>query len=395
MRRLTGLPRFVLQRARNAVYTLTYAVVARVRPIRPGSVIFVTNRTAELTDNLRCLDEALDHGTYSVSRWFFAPGRSLPAQWWQSLRFIVAMAQTQYVLVDDFFALVYAVKVRPGAKLVQVWHALGAMKRVGYSRSGRGQAAPFGSVTHRNYTDVIVSADSIRPDYAEAFGVAVSRVHATGAPRSDLFFDEAAQAAARARLYAEVPALAGRRVILFAPTFRGETKRTATYPPEFCDLERLGAALAEDDLLVIKMHPFVTGRPAIPAQWADRVVDLSDTREFNELLLVTDVLVTDYSSAIFEYALLGRPVIFYTPDLAAYDHGRGFYYDFSTYTYGPVATDLDRLSDLLRAPTLDLVRLAVFREQFLNRCDGHATHRVIETIFADRPLSRDPAPARR
>ena len=371
-----------LRSLRDIIFSTTYAVASRVLGMRPDSVILVTVRNQELTDNLRAIEAQLDPGRHSVTVFSFANRPKLAiTRFLPNVRFMIAMAQAQYTIVDDFFPLLYCARLRPGAKLVQVWHALGAFKKVGYSRLGRGGGPPSTSISHKNYTDVIVSADSVKQDFAEAFGVPLERVHATGAPRSDLFFDESAQRDIKAELLKTVPQLSGRRVILFAPTFRGGSRQTAHYPPGFLDFDRIGAALGPDDLLVLKMHPFIKRRPAIPPAWRDRVIDLSWYPEFNHLLLVCDLLVTDYSSAIFDYSLLRRPILFYVPDLDQYAHGRGFYYPFDDYTYGPVVRDLDGLLANLGTTEVDEQRLDAFHARFLNRCDGQATTRCLATIF--------------
>ena len=372
------------QKLKNLFYTLTYSLVRIIRPVRPDSVILATNRTRTLTDNLRYVYDRIDRERYSVRVFFLSnPAASTRHRLASDMRFVAAMAQTQYTIVDDFLPLIYPIRLRPGTRLVQVWHALGALKRVGYSREGKNGGPPRTSISHKNYTDVIVSAESIRKDFAEAFGVSIDKVHATGAPRSDLFFDLPEQETVRSMVYAAYPALRDKRVVLFAPTFRGRGKRTAYYPTSYLDLERLGAALGPSDVLVLKMHPFVKDQVSIPSSLADRVLDLSDYPEFNHLLLVCDLLVTDYSSAIFDYALLKRPIIFYVPDLDDYTRNRGFYYDFSEYVYGPVARSLDELVGLLGTATIDKSRLSVFYEKFLGACDGHATQRFLTTIFGD------------
>ena len=370
------------QKFRALVVTLVYRVVSFWCPVRPSSVILATNRTNVLTDNLRWIDAALNRADFTVRTFTFGDRPRLP--WLRALadlRFAAAMAQTQYTIVDDFFPLVYPIRLRPGARLIQVWHALGALKRMGYSRPNKTGGPPAASLSHKNYTDVVVSSNAVRADYAEAFSVSLDLVHALGAPRSDLFFDQSAQAGVKAKLYAQYPQLKDRRVVLFAPTFRGPRKMLAHYPPEYIDLDRLGAGLGDNDLLVIKMHPFVKTTPPIPPRFRDRMIDLSAYPEFNDLLLVTDLLITDYSSAIFDYALLERPVVFYVPDLADYSRGRGFYYDFEEYAYGPVARDLTTLIGFLGTTTVDRTRLTGFRAKFLDRCDGQATQRFIETIL--------------
>jgi len=366
-------------------FSLTYRLVSAVRPLKPNSVILVCTRGDVLNDNLACIFDRLDRQTYDVRAFFFSGRRGWWAQLAAGVRFVAAMARTEYTIVDDFFPTVYPITVRRGARLIQVWHALGALKRVGYSRGGVNGGPPLTSIAHKNYTDVIISADSLRGNYAEAFGVPLDAVQATGVPRSDLFFDSEQQSAIVQGLYAQIPVLQHRHVILFAPTFRGRGKQSAYYPESFLDLEQLGAALDGNDLLVLKMHPFVRQCPPIPQAYSDRIIDLGAYPEFNHLLLVADRLVTDYSSAIFDYALLRRPVIFYVPDLDTYDAERGFYYPFQEYVYGPVARDIPTLIGALRASSTDTALADQFREKFLNRCDGHATQRFIDTVMTHRP----------
>ncbi|MDR0285154.1 MAG: CDP-glycerol glycerophosphotransferase family protein, partial [Propionibacteriaceae bacterium] len=366
------------------VYRATYAVAA-LRPVRPGSVLLVTNRSPRLVGNLKYIRDYLaahPSPVSSVTEIVLPGGRAGLRRRFRAERALVwRMATTQYTVVDDFLPAVYPLRLRRGTRLIQVWHALGALKRMGYSRGGRGGGPASDSLAHKNYTDVIVSADGVRSCYAEAFAVPLHAVRATGAPRSDLFFDQVKQAEARVRLLERVPTAANRRVIVFAPTFRGPSRREAHYPAKFLDLDRLGAALGGDDLFVIRHHPFVTTRVPIPSKWADRIIDLSDYPEFNDLLLACDLLVTDYSSAIFDYALLRRPAVFYVPDLADYIRDRGFYDDFAAYTYGPVVQDFDGLLGALGTTVVDEAQLARFRERFLNRCDGHATERFVGTVL--------------
>jgi CDP-glycerol glycerophosphotransferase (TagB/SpsB family) len=386
-----------LQWIRQVVLRMVYEVVAHTRALRPNSVLMATSRDARLTGNLKFVADALDPAVYSIRCFSFATRpKSVIHRARADLGFIVAMAQTQFTVVDDFLPLVYPIRLRPGARLVQAWHAMGAFKRVGYSRRGRYGGPPATSITHKNYTDVIVSSEQVRADFAEAFGVDLARVVATGVPRSDLFFNPSACQRVRAQLWQRYPILRDKRIILFAPTFRGKGKRTAHYPATFADFAALAAALGPRDLLVIKMHPFVTA-PTLVGGTPDNVIDLSDYPELNDLLLVTDLLVTDYSSAIFDFALLERPVVFYTPDLDAYLDQRGFSDPFADYAWGPVVRRFADLPGAIATAEVDQARLDQFKARFLNRCDGQATRRVIERIFAPtaavRPVAGSVPPA--
>ena len=368
------------QRLKSSLYVIVYDCVRILRPIRPDSVIFATNRTQSLTDNLRFIYNGIDHKKYHV-KMFFLSSPSWFSRFVTRLKFVAAMATTRYTLVDDFIPTVYAIHLRPGTHLVQVWHALGALKRVGFSRGGKKGGPPSTSISHKNYTDVIVSSTPIRIDFAEAFGVDIDKVHATGAPRSDLFFNTHEQENVREDMYDAYPVLQGKRVILFAPTFRGEGKSTAYYPADYLDLDRIHTGLSGDDIFILRMHPFVKSRIPIPVSYCDKILDLSDYPEFNHLLVICDLLITDYSSAIFDYALLDRPVVFYTPDLDEYKRDRGFYYDFSEYAYGPVVRNMDSLIPLLNMTTIDERRRSAFCKKFLDACDGHATEKLLSTVF--------------
>ena len=100
----------------------------------------------------------------------------------------------------------------------------------------------------------------------------------------------------------------------------------------------------------------------------------------NELMLVADVLVTDYSSAIFEYALLGRPIVFFAPDHAAYERERGFYFDFATGAPGPIFEETEPLARFLRRAEFDLARVRQFAADSFDVADGGATERFVDRV---------------
>ena len=372
-----------LQRTKRFAYSLLYRFYSR-RPLKADHIIMATNRSTELTGNLRYIYEGLQGSDYTVDI-FILHGKSAPrlTRLKNNLHLIRTMAQTKYTLIDDFVPLLYPLKIRKGAHFIQVWHAIGAFKRVGYSRIGKRGGPVETSISHKNYTDAIVSSESIRGNYAEAFGIDVAKVHATGVPRSDLFFREQEMAAITDRLYEEYPQFLHKRVILYAPTFRGRGKNSAHFPDSYLEMERLYEALPPDTVFVLKMHPFVRRRPEIPPSCADRIFDLTDYPEVNHLLLISDLLITDYSSVIFEYALLKRPIIFYVPDLDDYRGDRDFYYDFTEYIFGEVCNDFEELLGAIVDTGFHEEQNRRFCQKFLDRCDGHATTRFIETIFRD------------
>jgi CDP-ribitol ribitolphosphotransferase len=199
----------------------------------------------------------------------------------------------------------------------------------------------------------------------------------------DEFLDPAKQEAARERAYAAFPAAREGRVILFAPTFRGDGAMQATYPMEMLDLPALHALADElDAVVLLKMHPFVSERLDIPTDLADRLVDASGTSiDVNDLLLVADLLVTDYSSLVFEYAALGRPMLFFAFDLDEYIASRDFYEPFESFAPGPIVRSFPELLETIRADAWDLDRVARFAAAHLPSTPGSATDRIIDELI--------------
>lgn len=379
-----------LQKWRFAPYILAYALARRTTSVRDGRVLFLSDSRSGFSGNFAFLDAEIRRqdptadirGVFKKSLRARRPLRDLLALPW-----LIASAQT--VIVDDFYPLIYPLNLRPQTRLLQVWHAAGAFKRVGWSREGLPGGPLPGSLAHRNYTDVTVSAEAIRGDYAEAFAVDLERVHALGVPRTDVFFDEGLVQSTAASLRKRYGIRAHQRIALFAPTFRGNGQLTATYDVDAVPWERLAADLGDDWVVMVKMHPFVTPlevqRPNVTG-----VLDVSAERELNELLMAADVLVTDYSSAIFEYALLRRPIVFFCPDLAEYTSDRDFYYPFDTYVTGPLVTDGDDLAAAISSATVG-PHADAFRERFLAACDGRSSERIVRDIVLARRAEVDAA----
>ena len=172
-------------------------------------------------------------------------------------------------VVDNAYLPVHVAPHRARTTVVQVWHAVGALKRFGADTT-TGLAEPERSFLHRHYDYVVCAGEESRRPYAAALRTPVERVLPLGVARTDMFFDPDALAAARERVLGAYPALRGRRVVLYAPTFRGRgrAKRAA---PGF-DPVALRAALPDDHVLVLKSHPNLDPAQVLAAGF-DVVID--------------------------------------------------------------------------------------------------------------------------
>src|SRR5699024_3686300 len=99
-------------------------------------------------------------------------------------------ATSKIILIDDFSPLIYRLNIRKSSDLIQVSHAAGACRTVGFSRTGRPGGPSPKSPNHPKYTKATVSSEAVRSHYAEGFGITEDKAYPTGVPRSDIFFDE-------------------------------------------------------------------------------------------------------------------------------------------------------------------------------------------------------------
>jgi len=294
------------------------------------------------------------------------------------------IARSRVFIVDDYFFPLYVIKPRKGSTIVQTWHASGAFKKIGWSVLDKTFGADDELVDrvaiHSNYDVCLMASKSAAVHYAEAFHQPLERFRTDiGIPRTDILFGDEKIAGIKATLRAKYGLPEGKRVVLYAPTFRGTSVHRATSPKNL-DLVELHRMIGEDHVVLLRLHPFVRESAPIPPGLEGFAIDVSDHPDINGLMHVSDVLVTDYSSAIFEFSLLGRPMAFYAPDHDDYDMERGFYFDFRTGVPGPIFETTAELGAWLRAGEFDLERVERFRDESFEVADGHATQRFVDEI---------------
>ena len=179
------------------------------------------------------------------------------------------------------------------------------------------------------------------------------------------------------RVLSIYPHLENKKIVLYAPTFRGNSQSDAKMPLNF-DIERVANELPEDYILALKTHPFVKDSIEIKN---NKIVDLSDYDIINDILILTDLLITDYSSVVFEYALLERPMIFYADDLENYEHERDFYYKYEDFVPGPIVKNTEELIEVLKTNNYDYEKIRAFKNKFFDYTDGKSSERFVDKII--------------
>ncbi len=360
-------------------------------PVDERKVVFVELRLPKLTNSFKVLYDTLYREyDFDLHCHFLRNTYVTRRQYRKNVKAMLAdIATAKYVFFDEATNVNGCFKMRPETKVTQLWHGCGAFKRFGYSTAD----AIFGATReqmekypfNRNYTRVTVSSPEVIWAYEEAMQYSHESgvVKALGSSRTDIFYDQKVIDKAFQNLYALMPQAKGKKVILYAPTFRGRVAK-ATTPrvliPEFMKYE-----LGDEYVLLCKHHPLVRRRPKITDDCSDFALDVTDTMTIEDLLCVADICISDYSSLVFEYSLFEKPMIFLAHDLDEFFDWRGFYYDYNELAPGPIVKNTTGVIDYIKHidERFDRARVHAFREKFMSACDGHATQRILEDVCGD------------
>lgn len=345
---------------------------------RENCVYFESFYGRSASDNPRAISAVLARQHPEVVQYWSVTDRSVAVpdwatpiveysrEWWR------VRAQARLYVINDWLRWTY--RPRRGQKVLQTWHGT-MLKRLARDREV-GARARFAALRQGRRWDALLaqndySAERFRSSYAFRGPIWV-----TGYPRNDVLTDSAA--AARVRAAVGLPA--GAKAVLYAPTWRDNRNDLI----DALDLAGFADQLPEDHVLLVRGHSRTLDGGADLA--ADRLIDVTTYPDVGELMLVADVLVTDYSSVMFDFVSTDRPMIFYTPDLAHYsDVLRGFYFDLVTEAPGPVVENaadlLAALVELGAAADKYAERRAAWRAKFSPLDDGAAAERVVRRLY--------------
>ena len=287
------------------------------------------------------------------------------------------MARAEYVFMDNAFLPLAFMKVRKGTTVVQLWHGTGTIKKFGQDVN-TGRLYELEKKGNENIDYLIVNSDATREMYAGCFSVPIEKVKVFGLPRTDLLFCEQEKMVRTERFYRHFPKLKGKKLILYAPTFRDHE---VDDPKLRLDVKKMVEELPEEYCLGLRLHPFVSDCFVMEEGDGDRVMNFSDYESLNTLLMVTDILVSDYSSIIFEYCVYRKPMIFFAYDLQEFsDNGRGFYRDYEEYVPGPVVQNTEELLRVIQKKDWKSGKLAAFVKESYQYMDGKSAKRLAEFI---------------
>ena len=371
-------------RTKRLSFKLVFNIAGLLHRKGKKRICFASDQRSQLEGNLKAIrDRMVTRGlnndfsfAYSIrTQTMRSSGSGLKVAW--------NLGRSDTIILDDYFPLFDHFKLRKSQTLIQAWHAGSGFKNVGFARFGS-PGSPRLNNSHRTYDYAICGSEQLRDTYAEVFGIEREAVIPTGLPRLDVFLNNEDSAGNRALFEQLYPEAFNKRVFLLAPTFRGAGPYDAHYNYEQLDFAAIYEALGEDSVLLVRQHHFISTPAPIPEQYRGRIIDASNYPDTNNLLHLVDCLITDYSSIIYEYSLLRRPIVFFAYDLEHYVATRGMHRDYHETAPGQVVTTCDELVEQLRDPLTTTAKLNRFLKNNFDSVDAHNTDRFIDWLLLDK-----------
>ncbi len=289
------------------------------------------------------------------------------------------LAVSRYIFLNDNFLPMAYMDFNPETTVIQLWHAVGAFKKFGLSTVTDDNLRELETKISGKLDYVIVSSKNVVPFYKEAFGVAEEKVLALGIPRTDFYFQNNSVEYVKhiknkfGRLYPEIK---NKKIVLYAPTFRNKVSIDKDIVKNF-NVDLFTEEL-DEYCLMVRLHPQINHAEF---SYSD-LINVTDYPDEKELLILADILITDYSSIMIEYALLNKPIIFYPYDYEYYiREERGFYFDYWESLPGPIACTPQELIKIIKENTYDFDKIKEFVKLEFDYLDGKSTQRVINHII--------------
>ncbi|MEV0934229.1 bifunctional glycosyltransferase family 2 protein/CDP-glycerol:glycerophosphate glycerophosphotransferase [Streptomyces phaeochromogenes] len=375
---------------------LYHEVFSRL-PVKKGLVVFESHLGRQYSDSPKAIyEEMRRQGLEFEAVWSytgsgpagFPADATLVRRW--SLPYLKALAQAEFWVDNQSYPL--KLTKRPETTYIQTWHG-SALKRMGFDEPEwklrpRPEQAEQQRTLDRFDRFLIRSEHDVRT-LARAFRLKEKTLLRVGYPRNDALVqarrrDEEVGLRERGALAAELGVADDKAVLLYAPTFRQHGGRQRRFELPF-DVERFADTFGDRYVLLVRSH--YLNHVVLPPSVRGRVIDVSAHHDVTPLLALADGLITDYSSVMFDYALLGRPMFFFAYDYEEYVHeGRGTYFDLLERAPGPVVRTEEELHTALASLDEQAVKYAEAREGFVAEFGeydkGNAAQSIVDQFFA-------------
>jgi len=296
-----------------------------------------------------------------------------------SLSYFYHLARSKYFVLNQ--PLPGFVKLKKNQIFVQTWHGT-PLKKIAADVSYENPLKVKKLSSNWTY---LLSQNSYSTEIFRRAFLFDKTIIEEGYPKNDKFFDLNKQKINRIKKQLRLPL--NKKIILYAPTWRDGSTECFDVKIDFNNFLK---DIGKDWVVVLRLHSVLSGRIKLSIFEPEKVYDFSNYDCSEDLMIASDVLITDYSSIMFDYSVLNKPIIFYAYDLIDYaDNLRGMYLDYGKTVPGPVVKTQDSLSKQIMSLSgyweKHGKKYTSFKKRFTNLEDGNVTKRVVERIFKLEP----------
>lgn len=356
--------------------------ICRIFPLKSNKITFITDKNKSFEDNFKYIIKELNKEESDYDYTFFKKDKI-------SLLNFYNLATSKYIFLNDNFFPMAFMNFNRDVKIIQLWHAPGAFKKFGYSILKDESRKELLSEISRKTTYLIVTSHNIIDFYKNAFNINKNKILPLGIPKTDFYSKENLSEKnlnkIRINFEKEHPEIKNKKIILYAPTFRENEKYANFF--NFFDVKKFNNQLGKDYALIVRLHPkireFVSENSNIfKILKSNEVIDCTHYENEQELLLLSDILITDYSSIMIEFSFLKKPSIFFSFDLKDYEtKERGFYYNYKKNVPGPIVYDSQELIDTIKSLNFDFDKIGSFANYQFDYFDDMSSKRILDYVL--------------
>lgn len=336
----------------------------KLLPVK-NKITFISRQADNKTEDMELLESALCEKEPNVELVFLCKkiGTGIGGKisyCFHMLSQMYHIATSKIVVLDSYCICVSVLKQRGSLVVIQMWHALGSLKKFGLSIVGNGEGSDKSIADafamHKNYTYVLTSGEACKKHFAEAFGYEEESMVVMSLPRVDKLTDEILKKEVCERIYDEYPDFKNKKVVVYAPTFRRDRDISA-------EIFVLAECFDRNEYaFVLKKHPLMN------VENVGCIVD--DKFTTIEMMYAADYVICDYSAVVYEAAVMRKPLFFYTFDYESYGVDRDFYIDYMSEMPGVISGDAERIADAVIHRDYDLNEVEEFSRKYVEQKKG-------------------------
>lgn len=344
--------------------------IFKIFPVKNDRISFIIDSGESFKGNLDYIKKEFEKRGKFEFNFFYKDKLSLKA--------FKNLATSKYIFLNDNFFPLAFMSFKDETDVIQLWHAPGASKKFGGSVASPDEIEMLSKISE-NIDYLISSSKKIEDYYSEAFQIDKSKIKPLGLPRLDYYFEKHDLNNLKEDFFKKY-GINSKKIILYAPTFRDEERYNNVF--DFLDLKKFNEVLGDDYVLALRLHPKIRDFYTENIESVEEYIDCSDYPSEQELMMLSDILITDYSSIMIEFAILDKPIIFFVYDLDNYLRTeRGFYYDFKKTVPGKLVYSSDELITAINNKDFDKDKLSSFTSTQFDAIDGESSKRVVDFLL--------------